>query len=59
VSIKLRLYFLERENHYKLEIAFIKNRCLPQLPKLMVHIVHVLQQNPPTINVLAKLGEKA
>jgi hypothetical protein len=34
--------------------CFIQNKCLPQLPKLMV-----LQQNPPTINVLAKLDEKA
>jgi hypothetical protein len=38
----------------ELEIVFIKNKCLPQLPKLTV-----LQQNPPFFNVLAKLEEKA
>jgi hypothetical protein len=38
----------------KLEIVFIKNKCLPQLPKLTV-----LQQNPPIFNVLVKLEEKA
>jgi hypothetical protein len=38
----------------QLEIVFIKNNCLPQLPKLTV-----LQQNPPIFNVLAKLEEKA
>jgi hypothetical protein len=35
----LELFLLNLE---KLEIVFIKNRCLPQLPKLML-----LQQNPP------------
>jgi hypothetical protein len=38
----------------KLEIVFIKNKCLPQLPKLTV-----LEQNPPIFNVLGKLEEKA
>jgi hypothetical protein len=35
----------------ELEIVFIKNKCLPQPPKLTV--------NPLIFNVLAKLEEKA
>jgi hypothetical protein len=46
--------FYSEQDHLKLEIVFIKNKCLPQLPKLTV-----LQQNPPIFNVLAKLEEKA
>jgi hypothetical protein len=42
------------QSSLKLEIVFIKNKCLRQLPKLIV-----LQQNSPTINVLRKLEEKA
>jgi hypothetical protein len=42
------------KNHKKIEIVFIKNKCLPHLPKLAV-----LQQNPPIFNVLVKLEEKA
>jgi hypothetical protein len=38
----------------ELDIVFIKNKCLPKLPKLTV-----LQQNAHTINALGKLEEKA
>jgi hypothetical protein len=36
------------------EIVFIKNKCLSQLLKWTV-----LQKNPPIINVVSKLEEKA
>jgi hypothetical protein len=42
------------EEYLELEIVFIKNKCLPQVPKLTI-----LQQNPHIFNVLAKLEEKA
>jgi hypothetical protein len=45
---------LHSNDKKELDIAFIKNKCLPQLL-----ILTLLQQYPLAINALAKLEEKA